>query len=456
MNILKNLDLTIFKVVMAVGRECKSEELKMKNEELRDKRCKSGYKMTELGEIPEDWEVRKLGDICDVRKEKFNPIGAENAKYIALEHIEQGTGRINGIGNSDETTSIKAKFKKGDILFGKLRPYLKKIWLADFNGVCATEILPLFVKYNYNSKFCFYVIQQDKFIEYTNQSSFGTKMPRTSWNYMREFVLSIPPLKEQQKIASILSSVDEQIEITDSLIEKTKELKKGLMQRLLTKGIGHSKFKDTEIGRIPVEWEVVQIKEIVKVGPQNGIYKNNKYYCGNKFNIVALKDLYRNYKFINLDELQFIDLNDNEIKLYGLKQGDILINRVSKAVDGVGRMRIVGQLKNIICFESNMMRITLESSKANTEYIYYLSEGDMFRNEIMKVAKDSNQSSISQSDISNIKIALPSIEEQTQIAKILSSVDEQIDQYESKKEKLKELKKGLMQKLLTGKIRVKV
>jgi type I restriction enzyme, S subunit len=428
-------------VVMAVGRECKSEELKMKNEELRDKRCKSGYKMTELGEIPEDWEVRKLGDICDVRKEKFNPIGAENAKYIALEHIEQGTGRINGIGNSDETTSIKAKFKKGDILFGKLRPYLKKIWLADFNGVCATEILPLFVKYNYNSKFCFYVIQQDKFIEYTNQSSFGTKMPRTSWNYMREFVLSIPPLKEQQKIASILSSVDEQIEITDSLIEKTKELKKGLMQRLLTKGIGHSRFKDTEIGRVPVEWEVRKLGDIAR-------YINGKAFKPSDWSeegipIVRIQNLNgsNEYNYCNkqVEERYYIENNELLFSWSGSRGTSFgpFIWQGGKAV-----------------LNQHIFKVNL-SEELNKNYCYFA---------LKKITQDIEENAhgsaglvhITKSELEKFKIPIPKELEQQKIASILSSVDEQIAQYESKKEKLQELKKGLMQKLLTGKIRVKV
>jgi type I restriction enzyme, S subunit len=445
---------------MAVGRECKSEELKMKNEELKDKSCKSGYKMTELGEIPEDWEVRKFKDVSKISQglqiaieDRFKEQGLNRLPYITIQYINDKSDYDNQYYIEDANKSVICT--RDDILM--TRTGNTGVVITNEYGVFHNNFFKVDYKKDIlNKNFLVYYLKSNTIQRLILRYAGTTTIPDLKHGDFYKIPVIIPKIEEQQKIASILSSVDEQIEITDSLIEKTKELKKGLMQRLLTKGIGHSKFKDTEIGRIPVEWEVVQIKEIVKVGPQNGIYKNNKYYCGNKFNIVALKDLYRNYKFINLDELQFIDLNDNEIKLYGLKQGDILINRVSKAVDGVGRMRIVGQLKNIICFESNMMRITLESSKANTEYIYYLSEGDMFRNEIMKVAKDSNQSSISQSDISNIKIALPSIEEQTQIAKILSSVDEQIDQYESKKEKLKELKKGLMQKLLTGKIRVKV
>jgi len=148
--------------------------------------------------------------------------------------MNQEKGTINGIGNSNETLSTKNIFDKGDILFGKLRPYLRKFYLADFNGVCSTEILVIKNQNNIFNSFLFKIIQTEEFIEHSVSKVFGTKMPRTSWDILKEFYLALPSLKEQTQIAEILSTTDEKIEILRDKKESFQELKKGLMQKLLT------------------------------------------------------------------------------------------------------------------------------------------------------------------------------------------------------------------------------
>lgn len=186
---------------------------------------KEGYKKTEGGVIPEDWEVGTINDILELRKESFNPILEKNKKCIGLEYIEEASGRLIGFGNSNETTSIKSRFYKGDILFGKLRPYLRKYYLAEFEGVCVTEMLTLMANKS-NNRFCYYKIQEDKFLEDINNKTFGTKMPRTSWKEIRDYQICIPPVKEQVQIAQILSLIDYEIDEYENKKQKLEELKK--------------------------------------------------------------------------------------------------------------------------------------------------------------------------------------------------------------------------------------
>lgn len=192
------------------------------------------YKESECGIIPDNWVVNSIEYICDYRKDKINPLKSERQKYIALENIEQGSGRINGYLHSDDSTSMKSVFKKGDTLFNKLRPYLNKYWYATFDGVCATELLPLTSKNNTDSLFLYYCLQQERVLGYVTQRTFGTKMPRTSWKELKEILIPIPPVNEQKQIAEILFLVDEEIEGYEKERAKYEELKKGLMQQLLT------------------------------------------------------------------------------------------------------------------------------------------------------------------------------------------------------------------------------
>lgn len=181
-----------------------------------------------------EWDFMSLEKLISTKSEKFNPKESANFKCIELEHIEQQTGRINGFTNSQEQKSTKNKFKAGQVLYGKLRPYLSKFWKAEFQGVCSTEIWVLSIKDKLLvNEFLFYLVQGTQFNNLANATS-GSKMPRADWNFMREFEFKIPPLKEQTAIAQVLTKADEEIDQTQEYLEQLKEQKKGLMQQLLT------------------------------------------------------------------------------------------------------------------------------------------------------------------------------------------------------------------------------
>ena len=194
----------------------------------------SEFKDSELGRIPLGWEVVELDNVAKLNKQKYTPIQSEKLHYIGLEHINQEQGTINGIGYSNDTLSQKNCFNKGEILFGKLRPYLRKFYLADIDGVCSTEILVIKAKDNILNLILFQIITTESFIEHSISKVFGTKMPRTSWAILKEFKLALPPLKEQKQIAQILSKSDEKLEVLRAKKEKYETLKKGLLQKLLS------------------------------------------------------------------------------------------------------------------------------------------------------------------------------------------------------------------------------
>ncbi|MCX6250170.1 MAG: restriction endonuclease subunit S [Bacteroidetes bacterium] len=189
------------------------------------------FKDSPLGKIPESWHVIKFGETCNNITEKYS---LPNGKCIDLENVEQGTGRIIGYDEISDKSSIKNHFKSNDILFGKLRPYLRKYCLTEFEGACTSEFLIFRSNKNYDTLFLFFIVQQDQFIQNAVSNSFGTKMPRTNWKTVSDFLITAPPISEQIEIADIFNTI---IEKLDVLLEKKTEyeqLKKGLMQQLLT------------------------------------------------------------------------------------------------------------------------------------------------------------------------------------------------------------------------------
>jgi len=176
----------------------------------------------------------KFSSLVKLRKEKSKIKNNFDERYIGLEHIEQEGGRLLGCGKSSETKSINSVFKKNDILFGKLRPYLRKYWKAKFDGVCTSEILVFEPRLECDGDFILYLVQSEQFIQHSESKSFGTKMPRTDWKIISEFEIEIPPPERRKKIAEILSTIDKKIEINKQIKNKLTELKKGLMQDLLS------------------------------------------------------------------------------------------------------------------------------------------------------------------------------------------------------------------------------
>jgi type I restriction enzyme, S subunit len=181
------------------------------------------------------WEVKQFGEFAFLRKERIDPKrDVQNHFCIELEHIGQGNGRLLGNTTVGPESSLKSVFKEGDVLFGKLRAYLRKYWLANREGVCSTEIWVLTSKNSIIiSEYLYQLASSDGFIE-TASNAYGTHMPRSDWNIVKNYEIPLPQLPEQHTIATVLADMDEEINMLEARREKTQLLKQGMMQELLT------------------------------------------------------------------------------------------------------------------------------------------------------------------------------------------------------------------------------
>ncbi|OGT08941.1 MAG: hypothetical protein A2X78_00100 [Gammaproteobacteria bacterium GWE2_37_16] len=209
------------------------------------------------------WEEVKLGDVAEILKLQWKS-GDEEQKYIGLEHINQEELTINGFGCSNKLESNKFYFKTGDILFGKLRPYFRKVWLAKFDGVCSTDIWVIKARENNDQKFLFYFVANPVFIDKSMGASTGTHMPRADWNFLINTKWYIPSLPEQHAIAAVLSSLDDKIEL---LREQNKTLE-ATAQAVFKEWFVNFNFPgatgkmiDSELGEIPEGWKIGKLGE---------------------------------------------------------------------------------------------------------------------------------------------------------------------------------------------------
>lgn len=401
--------------------------------------------MSEFKNLPSGWSKCELGEICKISSSKFDPTKSnEVKKCIELEHLSQKTGQILGFISSGEQKSIKNEFKKGQILYGKLRPYLQKFCQAKFDGVCSSEIWVLQGK-KVTNDFLFYLVQSDKFNQIANKTS-GTKMPRADWEYMSEMPFFIPPELEQKKIAEILSTWDEAINLTINLIESKKQFKKALMQNLLTAKIRFPQFKD--------EWEEIRLGNIGK--SYNGLIgKVAEDFQNGNSNFITYKNIFDNPKIdINIFEKVKI-MEDEEQNL--VKFGDIFFTTSSETPNEVGISSVLLSKCGILYLNSFCFGFRLNNFEilAPCFAVFYF-RSDCFRKQIFKLAQGSTRFNISKTEVLNLNIKIPNLDEQQKIAEVLTACDDEINLLNLKLENLKKQKQGLMQKLLSGKVRVRV
>lgn len=396
--------------------------------------------------IPEGWQLFEFNKIAKLRKTKYVPNSFEHFKCLELEHFQKATGQLNGYVDSAEQSSTKNVFKAGDILFGKLRPYLRKFNKPDFDGVCSTEIWVLDGLERCKNDYLYLVIQTDKF-NYVCNVSTGTHMPRADWNFVENIPFLLPPLPEQKKIAEILGTWDEAIEKLSALIEKKKIQKKALMQQLLT---GKHRLKG-----FTAPWKEVKLGKIGTA--YTGLSGKNKDDFGRGAYFIPYMNIYQNNK-IDPKQLGLVDISDDENQ-NTVQYGDIFFTTSSETPEEVGFASVLlfkPEQKiylNSFCFGYRLNNF----DTLLPDYASSLFRSKHMRRIMYKLAQGATRFNLSKNELMKEKIYIPTdISEQKAIADILSVADDEINLLNKKLEALKEQKKALMQQLLTGKIRVKV
>ncbi len=416
----------------------------------------TGYKESELGMIPQDWDIVEFEEICQIRKQKVNPLFQSGEFCVELEHLEPETGLLLGNTVTKPNSSIKTVFQNGDVLFGKLRAYLRKYWLANQDGVCSTEIWAFVATNKAINPFLFYVVQTEQFIKAASEA-YGTHMPRSDWNVVKNYLLPLPPLPEQTAIATALSDTDALISSLQKLIAKKKAIKLSAMQNLLNGEIRLPEFaqrtdgslkttRQTELGCVPEDWEMVELEKVAEI-KSGGTPSTNRseFWNGHILwctptDITSLSGKYLSDTNRKITEM---GLNNSAAEL--LPIGSVLMT--SRATIGecaiVKRPMTTNQgFKNFIC-----------NRTVNNEFLYYLlsSQKDKF----IELCNGSTFLEISTTQVRKFKITIPkSTTEQTAIAQLLSDMDAEIESLECRLKKTQALKQGMMQTLLTGKIRL--
>ncbi|WP_052953885.1 restriction endonuclease subunit S [Clostridium sp. C8] len=422
-------------------------------------RIRDGYKMTELGVIPDEWQIKKLEDIFERITDKNKENESNNVLTISAQMGLVNQEKFFNKNIASKNTENYYLLKKDDFAYNKSYSTGYPMGaIKRLNNYEKGIVSPLYICFrkknelannNFYEHFFEHTIFDNAIASIAQEGARNHGLLNVSVSEFFSLPIVFPPVKEQKKIASILSTVDEQIDNVDGLIEKNKELKNGLMQQLLTKGIGHTKFKHTEIGEIPEEWEVLKIGEIAKF--QGGYAFRSSDYIDNGINLVKITNVQQ--KDLIWSETDFLPTEFlDKYSEYRLNIDDVVIAMTRPIISSGIKVCKIKETDIPALLNQRVGRFIC-SDRVSGKYLYQYCLSNYFINKVSELCSTTGQPNVSSNQIESIMISLPSINEQEEIESILSEVDRKITEYENKKQKLEELKKGLMQQLLTGKIR---
>ncbi|HCY4499506.1 TPA: restriction endonuclease subunit S, partial [Staphylococcus aureus] len=367
-----------------------------------------------------EYSLDIFGNLTTNKSDKFNPQNENASIDIELDCIEQNTGRLIKIYNSKEFSSQKNKFNPQNVLYGKLRPYLNKYYFTKKSGVCSSEIWVL--KSTKEDKllnlFLYYFIQTKRYSDVASKSA-GSKMPRADWGLIENIRVYFPELCEQQKIGEFFSKLDRQIELEEQKLELLQQQKKGYMQKIFSQEL---RFKD-ENGNDYPDWEERMIKDVYEI--TRGLVLSKKL-ISKKPNDVNKYPVYSSQTTNN--------------GLMGYYSNYLYKDSITWTTDGANAGSVSYRSGKFYC--TNVCGVLI-NEKGNSN----LCMSEMLNSIAFKHVSKVGNPKLMNNVMAMVKLNFPCIEEQLKIARLIEAVEKNIINQERKLDLLKQVKKGLLQKM---------
>lgn len=438
---------------------------------INKRQLKEGYKQTEVGVIPEDWEVVAFSELFEFR----NGVNADKEAYgkgipfinvlEIITHTHLYSSNIPGRVSLPKSLIESYAVHYGDILFNRTSETQEEVGLASvylgdkkvvFGGFVirgrnrAASIDPIYSGYSFrSSSIRLQIIARGQ----------GAVRANIGQQELSKILAIVPPEEEQRAIARALSDADTLIAALDKQLAKKRHIKTATMQQLLTgkkrlPGFGEGKgYKQTEVGIIPEDWFLLAIADVVEHRRiPSGIYKEKKFYgMGNK--IIKIGDVFR-LDYFDVNQAQQVQLNSEELVKYRVNLGDIFIALASVKLEGVGKVMLVTHLDEDTAFDHNVALIR-SNDITESKFLFYILKSNLVRRQVGQLATQVGTTFLKASTILAFQIPVPAHKaEQQAIAQVLSDIDTEIAALEKRRAKTQAIKQGMMQELLTGRTRL--
>ena len=387
-----------------------------------------------FGEFAGDWEISTFDDIALKQSRKYNPeTEKKDLTCIELEHIEQGTGSLLGSVSAKEQKSIKNRFSQGNVLFGKLRPYLRKYAQPNFDGVCSSEIW-VFSGKTVNNDFLYRLIQTDYFMSAVSSTS-GSKMPRAEWDLLKNLNFGYPKnTNEQQKIADFLSAVDEKITALTAQKTALTQYKQGMMQRIFSQTL---RFKDDNGADYP-DWKNVMFGDIASFSKGKGISKAD-ISDGGKLECIRYGELYTYYK----ETIKNVVSRTNQLPsaLVLSEANDVIIPASGETQLDIATASCVLKAGVALGGDLNIIKSDVDG----VFLAYYLNNAK--KQSIANLAQGISVVHLYASQLKTMDLDIPEKQEQQKIARFLTECDDKINAVDAQIQSAQQWKQGLLQQM---------
>ena len=419
---------------------------------------KHGYQFRDEDFVEEGIPVIKISNV------KGTGLDTKSVTYVSWNRLEEFESVV--IKNNDILMSLTGNIGRVVVVSGLKGPVFQNYRVGKFEPL-SESLDKGFLACLLSSESLF-----DQLEQYSNQSAqanFGKQD-------LDKLKVIIPEtISTQQKIAKILSTVDNLIEKTQALIDKYTAIKQGMMADLFTRGIdmttgdtSNSKggklrpsvedapelYKQTELGWVPKEWEVRSIEDVSLGGFKNGYFKDPKL-VGSGMKLINVSELYQDYGIdITTEKVERIKVSRKDYEKYKVELGDIFFTRSSLVLEGIAKSNIVRVLPEKAVFECHVMRLKPDQSQVAPEFLAIYTGMSAARSYLMSMAKQVTMTTIAQPDMVGLPVPVPPLGEQEKVIQQLNSIEELIVKETAEMKKNKAIKKGLMQDLLTGKVKV--
>ena len=412
--------------------------------------------MSDVGRVPFGSVVAMIADKVTAGKDPSRP-------YIGLEHIPSGGSFLLGTAPAAESISTNNQFRAGDILFGKLRPRLRKSVRVDFAGYCSTDILVLRALGSTDPAFAGLVAKSDAVLMGAIRTEEGTKMPRCSWSDLKGIRVFCPARLEQQRIADVLTTIDEAIRQTEALIAKTQQIKAGLTRELFTRGVTKDgqlrpagTHRATRFGPIPQGWTIGSLLDVadssrqaILTGPFGADLGNNDFVLEG---VPVLRIGNVQTGFLDLSDLLFVTAaKARELQRYLVQDGDLLFARQGATT---GRNTLATRDVEGCIINYHIIRVALDHEKCAPRFIEAAFNDEVVKRQIERDKGRGTREGINTSQLKALEVPLAPVPEQRQIGELLDVHRNDLAALEVGLLKLHDLKSGLMQDLLSGVVRV--
>lgn len=391
--------------------------------------------------IPAGWNVRPLLSTVTIASGQVDPKVEPYRSMIlvAPDHVESGTGRLILKKTAEQQNAISGKYlaSAGDVIYSKIRPYLRKAVLADEECLCSADMYPMTPAPGVSGRFILAVILGEQFTRFAESVSLRTGMPKINREELATFEFPLPPEKEQRAIAEALEDVDALIESLERLIAKKRDIKQAVMQQLLT--------GKRRLPGFSGKWQIRSFGEICEiVGGGTPKTSEPAYWNGSIAWCTPTDITSTSGKYLYRTERTISDLGARSSAARLLPAGTLLL--CSRATIGevkiaTGPITTNKGFKSLVCGDA-----------VSNEFLYYKLL--TIKNLLLEKSFGSTFLEISKASIASIEIELPRKPEQAAIAEVLSDVDSELECLSMRLAKTREIKEGMMQQLLTGKVRL--